>query len=526
MTFMAILENELSSELPDDIEALKRLVIASRAELASIKSEMANLKLQIAKLQRLQFGRSSEKIAAEIAQLELGLDALEADRAEAGRAQREDEMKPTEASSRSRAPNKPVRKPLPAHLARETIVHEGPCACPNCGGTLSKLGEDVTEVLEVTKTFKVIAHVRPKLSCRKCEAIAQAPMPSLPIPRGLAGPGLLAHVLAAKYCDHLPLYRQSEIFARDGIELERSTLAGWVGQCAALLRPLIEALSKELMASSVLHGDDTPVPVLDPGRGKTKEGRLWAYVRDERPHGGPAPPAAIYFYSPDRKGCHPQAHLKDFRGILQADGYAGFNKLYESGRIAEASCWAHVRRKFYDIFEADKSPVAQETITRIAALYAIEREINGKPPHERQARRQTQTKPLIEALKVWAGQTLPTLSGKSELAKAFRYMTSRWDSLTGFLGDGRIQIDNNAAERAMRGVALGRKNYLFAGSDKGGERAAAIYSLIETAKLGGLNPEDYLRDVLTNIAGHPVNRVAELLPWNWAQQKKQQQLAA
>jgi transposase len=501
-------------ELPDDIEALKRMVIEQGAELA-------NLKLQIAKLQRMQFGRSSERIQDQIAQLEFGLDTLEADRAE-----RESEEETAAPAARERGKLKPARKPLPAHLPRERVMHEGPCACAKCGGTLTKLGEDVTEVLEVEKRFKVIAHVRPRLACRSCEAITQPAPPSLPITRGLAGPGLLAQVLISKYCDHLPLYRQSDIFAREGVELDRSTLAGWVGQCTSLLRPLIAALAKEVMASTVLHGDDTVVPVLDPGRGKTREGRLWVYVRDERPFAGQAPPAAVYFYSPDRKGEWPQAHLKGFTGILHADGYAGFNRLFESGAIKEAACWAHARRKFFDVFEAIKSPIAEEALTRIRALYAIEDEITGLSAAARHERRQAASKLLTAALKLWAEETLPKLSGKSNLAKAFRYMLSRWDALTRFLDDGRLAIDNNAAERAMRVCVLGRKNYLFAGSDKGGERAAALYSLVETAKLNGLNPERYLRDVLARIADHPVNSVTELLPWTWAAAQSQQARAA
>ena len=380
---------------------------------------------------------------------------------------------------------------------------------------MRRLGEDVTEVLEyVPASFKVIRHVRPKLSCRVCETIVQAPMPSLPIERGRPGPGLLAHVLVAKYADHLPLYRQSGIYAREGVDLERSTLADWVGRSAALLDPLVAALRKEVMASDVLHGDDTPVPVLAPGLGKTKTGRLWAYVRDQRPHGGQRPPAAAYFYSPDRKGEHPQAHLKSFKGVLHADGYAGFNAIFEKANVIEAACWAHVRRKFFDVHAANGSPIAKEALDRIEALYGIEAGIRGKPPDERQRCREQQSLPLLAGLKAWLEATVPKLSGKSDLAAAMRYALGRWDALIRHTHDGRIEIDNNAAERSIRGIALGRKNYLFAGSDVGGERAAAIYSLIETAKLNGLDPEAWLRDVLTRIADHKINRVAELLPWN------------
>jgi transposase len=390
---------------------------------------------------------------------------------------------------------------------------------------MRKLGEDVTEVLEyVPASFKVIRHVRPKLSCRLCETIVQAPMPSLPIERGHPGPGLLAHVLVAKYADHLPLYRQSGIYAREGVDLERSTLADWVGCSAALLDPLVTALRREVMASGVLHGDDTPVPVLAPGLGKTKTGRLWAYVRDGRPHGDKRPPAAAYFYSADRKGEHPQRHLKDFKGILHADGYAGFNAIFDGGLVTEAACWAHVRRKFFDEHQAG-SPLAKEALDRIGALYGIEAGLRGKPPDERQQSREEKSLPLLAGLKVWLESTLPKLSGKSDLAKAMRYTMGRWQALTRYIHDGRIEIDNNAAERSIRGIAPGRKNYLFAGSDAGGERAAAIYSLIETAKLNGLDPEAWLRDVLTRIADHKINRVAELLPWNYAANPSQAQAA-
>jgi transposase len=381
---------------------------------------------------------------------------------------------------------------------------------------MRRLGEDVTEVLEyVPARFKVIRHIRPKFSCRFCETITQAPMPSLPIERGRPGPGLLAHVLVSKYADHLPLYRQAEIYAREGVDLDRSTLADWVGKAAWLLRPLVDALAREVMSADRLFADDTPVPVLAPGTGKTKTGRLWVYVRDDRPHAGKVPPAVLYRYSPDRKGERPREHLKGFSGFLQADGYAGFDGLYESGRVVEVACWAHVRRKFFDVHQANGSAIAREALDRIGALYAIEAEIRGRPPDDRLRTRQARAGPLLVGLKTWLETTRPKLSGKSDLAAAMRYALSRWDALTRYCDDGRLEIDNNAAERSIRPLALGRKNYLFAGSDAGGQRAAAIYSLIEAAKLNGLDPQMWLRDVLVRIADHPVNRVSAFLPWNW-----------
>ena len=499
------------TNLPTDTQALQALVRVLAGDVKSKGLLIEQLKAQIAKLKRMQFGKSSEKLDSQIAQLELQLDELEEDEADAAArspAALQTLIKET--------PEKPYRKPLPDHLPRQDEVHEPACTCPNCGGAMRKLGEDVTEILDyVPASFKVIRHVRPKLSCRVCETIVQSPMPSLPIERGRPGAGLLAHVLVAKYADHLPLYRQSGIYAREGVELERSTLADWVGRCVALLDPLIEALRKDVLSSTALHGDDTPVPVLAPGLGKTKTGRLWTYVRDGRSYGSDQPPAAVFFYSPDRKGEHPQSHLKNFKGILHADGYAGFNAIFETGKVTEAACWAHVRRKFFDVHVANGSPIAKEALDKIAALYAVEAQIKGWPPDKRQHYREGHAAPLIADLKAWLEATLTKLSGKSELAGAVRYALSRWKALNNYLHDGRIEIDNNAAERSIRGIALGRKNYLFAGSDTGGNRAAAVYSLIETCKLNTIDPEAYLRDILARIPDHKINRINELLPWNW-----------
>jgi transposase len=496
----------VSETLPDldtlDPAAMKALIRAQHEKLVSRAAELEQLKLLIIKLRRMQFGRKSEKVARQIEQLELRLEDLESSEAES-----------TQLAERTLPP---ARRPLPDHLPRETQTHQPEqTACPECGGELRYLGEDVSEVLEyVPARFKVIRYVRPKLSCTGCDCIVEAPAPSRPIERGVAGPGLLAHVLVAKYSDHLPLYRQAEIYAREGVELERSTLAGWVGGMNLLLAPLVEVLRRYVIGTGKLHGDDTPVPVLAPGTGKTKTGRLWTYVRDDRPCGDETAPAVWFAYSPDRKGEHPAGHLKDFQGTLQADGYAGFNQTYATGRIQEAACWAHVRRKFYDLHQAHASPAAAEAIERIAQLYAIERDIRGRPPDERQKVRNARARPLLEALHGWLQSTLAKLSKKSETAAAIGYALGRWPALLRYCDDGRIEIDNNAAERALRAVAVGRKNYLFAGSDAGGERAAAIYSLIGSAKLNGIDPEAYLRQVISCIADHPVNRIAELLPWN------------
>jgi transposase len=499
--------------LPSDVESLQRLVREQQAQLLSRDVLIEQLKLQLARLKKMKFGRSSEQLDAQIAQLEFSLEELEANAAS---------FHPPEAPVSAPA-CKPARKPLPDHLPREPHVHEpvtGSCHCPECGGKLRALGEDSSEVLEyVPEHWKVIKHVRPKYSCSACQKIVQANAPSRPIERSYAGPGLLAHMLVSKFCDSIPYYRQSQIYARDGVELDRSTLADWGGAASTLVDPLLAALEDYVVAAHKLHADDTPIPVLAPGTGKTKSGRLWAYLRDDRPAGSTDPPAVLFRYSPDRKGERPGEHLKRFRGTLQADAYAGFNGLYDrkDEPLIEAACWAHARRKYFEIYDSTASPIAFEALERIGKLYKIEDEIRGKLPEERKVVRQERAAPLLKDLYDWLRATVRReRSKKSDICAAIGYTLSLWSALTRYAEDGSIEIDNNPVERQLRAVAIGRKNFLFAGSDAGGERAAAFYSLIGTAKLCGLDPEAYLRHVLTHIAEHPINRIQELLPWNVA----------
>jgi transposase len=471
-------------------------------------------------LRHEQFGQSSERRAL-LEQLELQLFELEEDPAETET--KEEIAAAPSVTVPSFERRKPARRPLPEHLPRERIVYPVPSACPCCGGALHKLGEDVTETLElVPRQWKVIQHVREKYSCRSCEAISQPPAPSHPIARGRAGPGLLAYVLFDKYGLHLPLTRQSTTYAREGVDLDVSTLADWIGASAATLMPLVEAIGTHVFAAERLHADDTTVPVLDTG--KTRTGRLWAYVHEDRPFAGRAPPAALYFYAPDRTAARPQAHLVRWQGLLQADAYSGFNRLYEPDRqpgpIVEVACWAHARRYFFDLARLNKAPIGIEAVARIDALFAVEREINGKTAEERWRVRQERSRPLVEALGQWLREQHAKVSPSSKTGQAVAYSLNAWQALQRFLDNGRLCISNNAAERALRFVAVGRRNWTFAGSDEGGRRAAAIYMLIETAKLNDIDPLAWLTDMLARLQDYSAKRLDELLPWNWQPQHK------
>lgn len=517
----------LPAPLPDldglDPETLKALLIAKHNEsieqhkqLRSNSQEIEHLKLVIEKYRRMIFGRKSEKLTRELEQLELRLEELETSQAEEQAAEAQQPSSPdSDSTPRS---SRPRRKPLPEDLPREVIMHmpEHDC-CPCCGGQLRQFGEDVSEQLErIPATYKVIRHVRPKFACAGCDRVIEAPAPSRPIAYGLAAPNLLAHVLVSKFADHLPLYRQSEIYAREGIDLDRSTLAGWVGAASELVAPLVDEIRKHVMAGSKIHADDTPVPVLAPGNGKTKTGRLCTYVRDDRPAALTTAPAVWFTYSEDRKGEHPRRHLQHFSGALQADAYSGLHHLYGDGRIYEVACWAHAKRKFHDIHVTHRSATTTEALNRIGALYAIEEQVRGKPPDLRRTVRQAQAKPILDDLRLWMEKMLRSLSAKSDTAGAIRYALSHWRALTRYVDDGLLEIDNSSAERALRAVSIGRKNYLFFGADSGGDRAASFYSLIGTAKLNGLDPSFYLRTVLARIADHPISRIGDLLPWNLA----------
>ena len=528
----------LDDSLPTDLASAHALIVAQRqalsaAELRATAAEseaqyrallIEKLKFTIRKLRHDRFGQSSER-GALLDQLELQLADLEADAAQADTAA---QIAAAAASEKMTVPSferrRPARRPLPEHLPRERIVYPAPSACPCCGGTtLRKIGEDVTETLElVPRQWKVIQHVREKFSCRTCEAISQPPAPSHPIARGRAGPKLLAHILFSKYGLHLPLNRQSAVYAREGVDLDVSTLADWVGAAAATLMPLVTEIRAHVFAAERIHADDTTVPVL--AKGKTRTGRLWTYVRDDRPFAGPDPPAAVFFYSRDRGGEHPEQHLAGYAGLMQADAYAGFNRLYEADRkggpIIEAACWAHARRKFFDLARINQAPIASEAVTRIDVLFAIEREINGLAPPQRVGVRTERSRPLVTALESWLREQRAKVSKNSETGKAIEYSLKRWAALTRFLDDGRLCMTNNAAERELRAIAVGRRNWTFAGSDEGGRRAAALYTLIATAKLNDVDPQAWLADVLARMPDYPAKRIGDLLPWNWHAERR------
>jgi len=500
---------------------------------SDLKAHTALLELQIEKLRRDLYGQRSERSERLIAQMELAFENLEADATEDERAAQEAAAgTPVEAFIRKR----PARKPLPEHLPRERVVVPAPEACPCCGSDkLSKLGEDVTETLEVIpRRWKVIQTVRERFSCRACETITQPPAPFHVTLRGLFGPSLLAMILFEKFGAHQPLNRQCDRYAREGVEISLSTLADQVGHCAAALRPLYLLIVGHVLAAERLHGDDTTVPVL--AKMKTDTARLWAYVRDDRPFGGPAPPAALFHYSRNRRGEHPVAHLTDYGGILQADAYAGFNGLLEPNRspgpLTRGLCWAHARRKFFELADIGSqakrrkgapiiSPIAAEAVKRIDAIFEIERAFNGKPAAERLAQRKALVAPLVADLETWLRAERQRLGRSNPVAAAINYMLNSWNDFITFVDDGRICLTNNAAERALRGIALGRKAWLFAGSDRGGQRAAFMYTLITTAKLNDVDPQAWLADVLARIADIPQARLRELLPWNWKAEQRQ-----
>jgi transposase len=532
-------------DLPESIDALKAALLAARVRAALVEAELAVAKarasddqaliahqqLQIAKLRRELYGQRSERTVRLLDQMELAFEELESSASE-------DEIAAESAVARTMnvvafTRKRPARQPFPEHLPRERVVEPGPTACLCCGSArLRKLGEDITETLEVIpRQWKVIQHVREKFTCRDCEKISQAPAPFHVIARGWAGPSLLAMILFEKYGQHQPLNRQAERYAREGVPLSLSTLADQVGACCAVLTPLLRRIEAHVFAAERLHGDDTTVPVL--AKGKTDTGRCWVYVRDDRPFGGPDPPAAMFYYSRDRAGEHPQVHLAGYAGLFQADAFGGYNKLYGLDRkpspLLEAACWVHARRPFFamaDVAENARrkaqgktpgviSPMALEAIRRIDALFEIERSINGHSAERRRIVRQELSAPLVAELERWLREQRAKLSRGNDLATAMDYMLKRWTAFTRFLDDGRVCLSNNAAERALRGIALGRKSWLFAGSDRGGQRAAALYSLIVTAKMNNVDPQAWLADVLARIAGHPAHRIDELLPWHW-----------
>jgi transposase len=517
--------------VPDEVAALKQALAVARAKASEDAALIAAQKLRIARLERQIYGQRSERSSRLIDQLALEFEELEAGATE-------DELAAEQAVARTTpvrefTRQRPERHTFPDHLPRERVVIDPPTACACCGGNrLRKLGEDVTCTLEsIPRQWKVIETVREKFTCRDCEKISQAPAPFHVVARGWAGPSLLAMIVFEKFGQHQPLNRQADRYALEGVPIALSTMADAVGSVCAALDPIRRLVEAHVMTAERLHGDDTTVPVL--AKGKTDTGRCWIYVRDDRPFGGTGPPAAMFYYSRDRKGEHPKMHLAGYAGILQADAYDGYNHLYLAGRdpgpIREAACWVHARRPFFAMADLEEnarrkaqgkkeiplSPIAIEVVRRIDALFEIERSINGRSAEERLAVRQRLSRPLVDDLHLYMREQAARLSRGHDLVKAFNYILKRWASFTLFLQDGRVCLSNNAAERGLRGIALGRKSWLFCGSDRGGQRAASMYSLIVTAKMNGVDPQAWLADVLSRIAAHPAHRLDELLPWNW-----------
>jgi transposase len=521
---------ECAAEAARAVQIEAELAVA-RAKASDDQALIAHQKLQIEKLRRQLYGSRSERASRLLDQTELQFEELESSATEDEIAAQKAVAETTTVAGFTR--KRPARQPFPAHLPRERVIVPGPTTCTCCGGTrLRKMGETITETLEsIPRQWKVIQHVREKFTCRDCEKISQVPAPFPVTPRGWAGPSLLAMVVFEKFGQHQPLNRQAERYAREGVPLSVSTLADQVGACCAVLEPILRRIEAHVFAAERLHGDDTTVPVL--AKGKTTTGRCWVYVRDDVPFGGRAPPAAMFYYSRDRAGEHPQAHLANYTGILQADAYGGYNKLYEPDRkpgpILEASCWVHARRKFSELADVAEyarrkaegknptpiSPLALEAVQRIDALFDIERSINGQRAEQRLAVRQELRTPWVVNLKSWMREQRTKLWRSNDAARAMDYMVKRWAAFTRFLEDGRICMSNNAAERAIRGIALGRKSWLFAGSDRAGQRAAAMYSIIISCKLNNVDPQAWLADVRARIADHPAHGIDELLPWNW-----------
>ncbi len=505
--------------LPDEPAELKQLIGTLASEVKSQALLIEKLRHQLSGGRHHRFGASSEALD----QLQLSLEEGEVAQIAEEKVRQTDDAP----ASDQKPARETRRKPLPDHLERKEQVLSPGDACKQCGGNLKTLGTNVTEELEyVPGRFIVNRIVRPRMACVCCETFHQAALPSRPIERGRPGPGLLAHILVSKYADHIPLYRQSQIFEREGIKLERSSLTDWVGKTTALLDPLADAIKQHVLKGQTIFADDTPVKMLAPGSGKTTTARLWAYVRDERPWVGETPPASWYQFSPDRKGIRPSQHLRDYEGWMHADGYAGFNDLYRTGKVQEVACMAHIRRKFVDVYKSQGSAIAEETIKRIAILYGIEKEARGQPPDQRLKIRQDRSKPMFDDLEAWLMSQLRGISGKTPLAGAIHYALTRFTKVRPWLEHGFLELDNNAAERAMRPIALGRKNYLFLGSMRGGNSAAIAYTLIETAKLNDVDPQAWLTDVLGRIADHKINRIEELLPWHYCQHQAQMETAA